>query len=810
MDIVFMELRTEKTMREKVIDLVTNATKSLNSMEIMNMIKPVNTVKDYEELLDVLEELCQSGIIRVSNNGFVKNELLYGRIDEHEKGNAHLVPYDLNIEDVFINRSNMRGAHDGDIVLVDYVNKERTEGKVVRILKRSLGRALGEVINKDGNYYIKLLDKLPVIVYFSNGGYALNSSLPNEMPISQADPNVKLIDGLIVHFAYVRDVGKNQVLAKIDYAVGHKNAVGNTTKLAMIMSEFGRRFDFPQEVLDEKYPTSLSDEEANEGIKNGRVDLRGETIFTIDGKDTKDIDDAINTIFLPNGNTLQTTAIADVSYYVKPGSESWKFAEFKGNSDYPGNKVGPMLKIELSNGICSLNPNENRFSLVVQYELTPNGEIRNPNVFAAVIKSKQKMNYDAVQDIIDGKETEDTKDYTVLKYTVKKDETIDSIAFKYKMTPDELLKYNSKNEIKEGNEINIPTRQVIINNYVVSRIMKGALERRGKVDFDSKEPKYIFDDNDKVIDIKPRIQRPAEELIENHMIYANEAFAMFMIDKLSKVFGNNVPFVYRTHGDPNPKKIEDLLNMLSAYGIVIPFKIDPEHVTNYDLQKLLEILRKLPNGKVFSDKILRCMQKAKYTVENYGHFGIASTLYCHFTSPIRRMADLIVHTMYRELILENKTDKDNLKRWNNYLNDICEMISQCEYDAEKCEYAVQDYLNATFMLDKIGDYVEATIDGLMPSCFFSRTDNFIDGRVDFYLEPNDAKELLMLSDKEEIIKYIEEHKKLLTSAYDYNEKLFGYVRNGRVSLRFGDRIIAVCSGADPENRQVDFTLIRKL
>ena len=294
------------------------------------------------------------------------------------------------------------------------------------------------------------------------------------------------------------------------------------------------------------------------------------------------------------------------------------------------------------------------------------------------------------------------------------------------------------------------------------------------------------------------------------MIYANEAFATFMVNKLSNIFVNSVPFVYRTHGDPNPKKIEEFLDMLESYGIVLPFKIDTNNVTSHDIQRLVEELKDKSNYKAFNDKLLRCMQKAKYTPINYGHFGIASTLYCHFTSPIRRMADLIVHTMYKELIFEGKADVDNLKHWANYLTDICEQISQCEVDAEKCEYAVDDFLNAELMQDKIGDYFETFIDGLMPSCFFARTDNFIDGRVDFYLEPNDAKELLMLSDREEIIKYIEEHKKLLTNAYDYNEKLFGYTRNGRVCLRFGDKIIVVCSGADPVKRQIDFTLVRKL
>ena len=779
-------------MREKVLDTIINSNKALNPMEIMNIIMPKNTVSDYKELMDVIEKLCQEGLIRLtSGNGYVKNELLVGKLDVHEKGNAHLLIKDG--EDLFISRSNMNGARNQDTVLVDYTNKSHTEGRVVRILKRSLGRGLAEVVDNNGVFSIKPLDDLPY-----------------HIEVEKTDIN--LVDGLLVHLDYVRDLAKGRVLAKIDYTIGHKNAVGNDTAFAMIGSEFGRRFGFPEEVLNEakNFRTSLTKKEVEEGLKEGRVDLRGDTIVTIDGKDTKDIDDAINTVLLPNGNYLETVAIADVSNYVKMGSEIWKYAELKGNSDYWGNKVAPMLPIELSNGICSLNPNEDRFAVVVQYELTHSGEKLHPNVFLAIIKSKQKMNYDAVQDIIDNKETDDTKDYVVLKYTVSKDETIEKIAYKYATTPDELLKYNKKTDFKVGNEINIPTKRVVLNNYITSRIMKNSLIRRGKVDFDGREAKHIFDENDKVVDIKPRVQRPAEELIENKMIYANEAFAEFMVDRLSQIFVNTVPFVYRTHGEPNPKKIEDFIDMLNAYGINIPYKINPENVTGHDLRMLLDSLKDNKSYSAFSDKLLRCMQKAKYTKDNFGHFGIASNLYCHYTSPIRRMADLLVHTMFKVFVVEKKHDTETLKYWANYLDDICEQISVCEQDAEKCEYAINDYLNATYLEDKIGTKLEATVDGMMNGCFFARTDNFIDGRVDFYLDESDAKELLELESLEEISKYVETHKKPISGNFDYNEKLFGYSKNGRMFLRYGDRILVVCTGAYPERREVDFTMVRKI
>ena len=391
-------------MREKILKIIKEENKSLNPMDIMNKIMDNSTIKDYEELMRELEKLCREGIIRQTNhNGYVMNELLTGVLDVHEKGNAHLLV--KNGEDVFIPKNNMNGATEKDLVIVDYTNKEKTEGKVVRILKRSLGKSLGEVVNQDGKLYVKSLD----------------NTLPYQIDVDIDDCDFTLVDGLIVHLDYVKDISRGRVLAKIDYPIGHKNAPGNDTEIAMIASEFDVHLFMPEEVKEEakKFPSKLTEEEIQKEIAKGRVDLRGDTTTTTDGKDTKDIDDAIQDEVLPNANFKVTVDIADVSYYVKMNTAVWKYAELKGNSDYLANKVGPMLPIELSNGICSLNPNEDRYAMSCVMEIDHAGNIVNENVFISVIKSKKKMNYDAVQDIIDDKETEDTKDYTTVKYTVK-------------------------------------------------------------------------------------------------------------------------------------------------------------------------------------------------------------------------------------------------------------------------------------------------------------------------------------------------------------------------------------------------------
>lgn len=782
-------------MREKILEIIERENRNLNPIDIVNRLYKNSTVEDYRKVMDELDSLCRDGILRqTSGNAYKKNELITGVLDMHEKGNAHLLVKDG--PDIFIAKNNMKGATDNDTVLVDYVNKEKNEGKVVRVLKRSLGRSLAEVVDIDGVYKIVPLDK----------------ELPYEVVVDTKDTEFSLVDGLIVHIDYVRDITKGKVLAKIDRVIGHKNAPGNDTEIAMIASEFGVSVQVPEDAKEEakKFPKSLDPAEIEKELKLGRRDLRGDTTTTMDGKDTKDIDDAVQDEICPNANFQSTIDIADVSYYVKMGSAIWKYAESKGNSDYLANKVGPMLPIELSNGICSLNPNEDRYAVSCRLEIDHSGRIVNQEVFLSVIRSKKKMNYDAVQDILEGKETEDTKDYTTIKYTVKENETIDDIAFKNCITPERLLEFNKPEDFKSGNEINIPISDVIKLMYKVSKVMDTRLAKDGKCDFDSNsEKKQIFDENDKLIDIQPRVQREAEHIIENHMIYANVGFTRFVCGALAEIIPQMVPFVFRIHEKPNPKKIEDFMTMLSVFGVNYPKKINPENVSSRDIRDLLEYLKDSDHYNVFSKKLLRSMQKARYSPENEGHFGLGLQDYCHFTSPIRRMADLLVHTIFRVFLVEKDYSEENLRFWASYLTEVCEHISECERTSAECEYAVDDYYDAVYMQDKIGKTFEATLDSPMPNSFFAETtDKYIDGKVDFIMNEEDAKELETLTDPNEIEQFIAEHVKPFP--YEYNDAVYGYTKKGRVVYRYGDKILVSCIGSNPDKREIDFALVRKL
>lgn len=782
-------------MREKILEIIERENKNLNPIEIVNMLYKNSTVEDYRKVMDELDSLCRDGILRqTSGNAYKKNELITGVLDMHEKGNAHLLVKDG--QDIFIAKNNMKGATDNDTVLVDYVNKEKNEGKVVRVLKRSLGRSLAEVVDVDGVYKIVPLDK----------------DLPYEIVVDTDNTDFSLVDGLIVHIDYVKDLSKGKVLAKIDRVIGHKNAPGNDTVITMIASEFGVSVQVPEDAKEEakKFPKKLDPIEIEKEIKLGRRDLRGDPTTTMDGKDTKDIDDAVHDEICPNANFQSTIDIADVSYYVKMGSAIWKYAESKGNSDYLANKVGPMLPIELSNGICSLNPNEDRYTVSCRLEIDHSGRIVNQDVFLSVIRSKKKMNYDAVQDILEGKETEDTKDYTTVKYTVKENETIDDIAFKNCITPERLLEFNKLEDFKPGNEVNIPISDIIKLMYKVSKVMDSRLAKDGKCDFDSNgEKKQIFDENDKLIDIQPRVQREAEHIIENHMIYANVGFTRFVCGALAQIIPQMVPFVFRIHEKPNPKKIEDFMTMLSVFGVNYPKKINPENVSSRDIRDLLEYLKDSDHYNVFSKKLLRSMQKARYSPENEGHFGLGQEDYCHFTSPIRRMSDLLVHTIFRVFIIEKDYSEENLRFWASYLTEVCDHISECERTSAECEYAVDDYYDAVYMQDKIGKTFEATLDSPMQNSFFAETtDKYIDGKVDFIINEEDAKELETLTDPNEIEQFIAEHVKPFP--YEYNDAVYGYTKKGRVVYRYGDKILVSCIGSNPDKREIDFALVRKL
>ena len=771
-------------MREEILEIIKKSNKPLEALDILYSMKDSknNSAKELKELIDELNLMCEEGVLRTTKKQkYLVNELITGRVDLHSKGNAHIIMD--NGEEIFIPKDEMKDACNNDIVSIEITDKEKHMGRILKVLKRSIGKEVGEVINDNGRLYVQPLDE----------------SLNYEVVIEDTDIN--LVDGLLVHLEYVKELSKGKVLARIDRVMGHKNALVNpgqepteiAAEIARIACEYDLALLFPPEVLEEakKFPKSLSEEMISEGLEDGRVDFRNELVYTIDGKDTKDIDDAISVKILPNGNYELAVHIADVSHYVKPGSAIWKEAERRGNSNYLGNKVIPMLPVELSNGICSLNPNEDRFTTSCIMEIDHSGKVVNKKVCKGIIKSKKKMNYDAVQALIDkDMNSEELDGYNTLEYTLKEGETLDDVAYANGMTTEELIKYNPDFN-SECKVVNVPCSKIIENAHRLSKVIDGMKQRRGEIKFVSDETKIKQDEKtDEPYEILPRDQRPAERLIENFMVAANESVAEFLEEYDMAT--------YRIHDVPLAKKMDEYLHLLQTLGINYTGKINTENITSMDCQRLLDFLKDEELFKILNKRLLRCMPKAIYSTENRGHFGIASLKYTHFTSPIRRFDDLLNHTSIGYILKQEKLENKFINSWKSYLTTICEHISECERNSEDCEYAVDDMLKACYMLSHIGEVFEATVDSLMQGYFFVQTDNYIDGRVNI-IEKENAEDL------EEEDKYIN-----LNGYYNYNDKDMAYTRKDRVVLRYGDRVLVRCVDSDPIAREVDFALIRKI
>lgn len=778
-----MKQENNSSLEQKIIRILKKENKKINPLDIMRKINPKFSSDELSEVVDTLYKLEKDGIIRSSSgNTYIMNDLIVGIVDMHEKGNAHIICEGR--EDIFIQKNMMKGAYNKDTVLVTYTNQDKNEGKVIKVIKRSLGKSIGEIINQDGELTIKIYGE---------------DELPYRIEVQETDLN--LVDGDLVHLEYVRDLNGNTILAKIDKVMGHKNALLNegqepteiSGEIAKIAAEFDLRLFFPDEVKKEaeEMPKELSLEMIYKGLEEGREDFRGDIIFTIDGKDTKDIDDAISVKILPNGNYQLGVHIADVTHYVRPGSALWKEAELRGNSNYLGNKVIPMLPVELSNGICSLNPNEDRFTISCVMEVDHSGKVIDRHVTKGIICSKKKMNYDAVQDIIDGKDTEDTVGYDTLEYTVKPHQTLDDVAFENGIIVEDILNVNPGLDLDklEGKVINVPAHQIIKNMYDLSKKLTNRKYILGELSIVSDEIKVVQDEMDEVVDIQARVQRPSERLIEDFMVAANEQIAEFLDEYHIATF--------RIHAKPLEKKVDEYMKFLESIGIHYPGKFNIENITSKDCQQILEYLKDEKMFKALNRKMLRTMQKAVYSTENIGHFGIASPCYTHFTSPIRRFDDTMNHQSLTQILKRRKLEDKFIESWGAYLTTLCSYVSERERNSEKCEYAVDDMLKASYMEKHIGEEFDATIDSCMQGAFFVQTDNYIDGRVD-------------VMQKGEVEEGAEPQYIGIPAYYDYNEKLMGYTRNGRVDLRYGDRVRVRCLAADREKREIDFAFVRKL
>ena len=645
-------------MKDKVLEILKKYNRALSFEEIDSVLN-IKTVEETEELINALRELEEDVEIYHSNKDkymlFEHSNLRKGIMRTNKKGFG-FVDVSNQEEDVFVGIDNMNGAINGDKVLVEILSNKpdgRIEGRIVRVVKRELSTVVGEIYFRKGRgYIIPDDDKLKMNIEIPKG------------------KNKGSVDGHKVVVKITSQISNNKFKGEVIRILGHKNDIG--VDILSVVCKYNIKDTFDEETI--KQLDSIP-EEVYPSDKVGRRDLTDEVIFTIDGDDTKDIDDAISIEKLENGHYKLGVHIADVSYYVKEGSPLDKEAMERGTSVYLVDRVIPMLPHKLSNGICSLNPEVERLAISCVMEIDENGKTVDYEIFPSVIKSRIQMTYKKVNKVLE----EDT-------------------------VPDGYEPYADKLRLM----------------LELSKIIRKAKENRGFIDFDVDEAKILVDENCHPTDIVLRERGSGEKLIEDFMICANECVA-------THIFYMDLPFIYRVHEYPKEDKIRTYLSFLQTLGYT--YKGNIKDVSPKTIQGLIKFLSDKKEFKILSSLLLRNMQKAIYLPQNLGHYGLASKCYTHFTSPIRRYPDTTVHRLLRTYLFNNDMSRSTIEHWQEKLIYIADNSSVKERESVECEREVEDMKMAEYMEDHIGEEYEGIISSVNNFGMFIQLDNLIEGLV---------------------------------------------------------------------------------
>ncbi|MDD4706410.1 MAG: ribonuclease R [Bacilli bacterium] len=625
----------------KILNIIYNEPNPIDAIYISK--KANINLKDVCECLIELEKELKIRVTR--KNKYTKTAFIFGKITIFKNGIGYVN------SDIQINKINLKNAINGDNVVVELIGKN--EGKVLKILSHEKNYEVGQVIVIGNQKYIKLDDtkKKNILLLVNN--------------------DTLIVEGHKVAVKIGPIVKGNIYKAEEIKVIGHINDPGIDILSKAVMFDIATVFS--EEVINEA--NNIPNKVIERDLIN-RKDLRNENIFTIDGDDAKDLDDAISIKVLPNGNYLLGVHIADVSHYVKENSELDKEAYRRGTSCYLADRVIPQLPPLLSNGICSLNENVDRLTKSCLMEFDQKGNLVNYELFDSVINSKKRMTYKKVNDCLENK----NKDYSYEPFIQD-------------------LKCMQK----------------------LSDILRKKRENNGSINFDSKEMKIIIDENGKAIDVIKKERIESENLIEDFMIAANITVA-------SHISYMDLPFVYRTHGEPDIEKLEEFFAFIKLMKEKIS-KI-PKNMHPKVIRTILEELKDSPNYEIYSNLLLRCMQKAVYDVNNIGHFGLSLENYTHFTSPIRRYPDLLVHRLLdkynKENFLYNEERYDTLIK---YLTIASRHSSIKEQNADKCEREVNKMKSAEYMENHIGETFTGKITSVSEFGFYVDIYNGIEGLV---------------------------------------------------------------------------------
>ncbi len=645
-------------MKDRILNILEDSDKALSIDELDSALN-LNTIEETKEFSDALRELEDSyEIYRSNKNRYMllgNSNLRKGILRMNKKGFG-FVEVSGEEEDIFVAPDNINKALNNDTVIVEILNKnsgEKREGRIVKTLERDLSTIVGEIYFKKDKGYIIPDDK----------------KLDIQLEIDR-DKSHGAVDGHKVVVKILRNITRNRYKGEVVRIIGHKNDPG--VDILSIVCKYEINDTFPEEVIEE---LDSIPEEVREQDKKGRKDLTDVTIFTIDGDDTKDIDDAISIEKLKNGNYKLGVHIADVSYYVKEGSPLDKEAMDRGTSVYLVDRVIPMLPHKLSNGICSLNPGVERLAISCVMEIDNNGKTVDYEIFPSIIKSRLQMTYKKVNQVIE------------------------------------------KNEIPEGYEPFVNDLKLMDE---LSQIIRRAKINRGYIDFDVDEAKIIVDENCHPTDIVLRNRGRGENLIEDFMIQANECVA-------THIFYMDLPFIYRVHEYPKEEKIRDFISFIQSLGYTVKF--NTKDISPKAIQNLINQLKDKKEFKVLSSLLLRNMQKAIYLPQNLGHYGLASKCYTHFTSPIRRYPDTTVHRLLRTYLFNDDMSNQTINKWQEKLVYIAENSSFKERESVECEREVEDMKMAEYMEDHIGEEYMGIISGVTNFGMFIQLDNLVEGLI---------------------------------------------------------------------------------
>ena len=642
-------------MKERILEILQQNTKSMTAFELEEQLGTSNL----EELLLVLKEMEEEATIYHTNKDkymlFENSHLYKGVLHSNKKGFGFVSVDGLN-DDIYISEDHINGAIHGDSVIVEITSKkdiDRLEGRIIKVLKHETNSYVGEINFQN-----------------SIGTVMLDEDKVNLKVIVRKENSMNAVDGHKVVVEIIKRISNHEAEGRVVKILGHKNDPG--VDILSIVEKYHIATNFSDEVKEQvkTLPMEVSAEEC----KNRR-DLRDQVIFTIDGDDTKDIDDAISIEKKKNGNYVLGVHIADVSYYVEEGSPLDKEAMERGTSVYLVDRVIPMLPHELSNGICSLNPNVDRLAISCVMEYDEAGKLITYDIFESVIRSRIQMTYKKVNSILENK------------------------------------------GVTEGYEPYVNDLKLMAE---FASILRKAKLKRGYLDFDVDEPKILVDANGKPTDIVLRDRGIGENLIEDFMIAANECVA-------SHIYYMNLPFIYRVHEYPKEEKLRSFLSFISNLGYSIPGNIKDNKPTT--VQRILNYLHDKPEFPILSSLLLRSMQKAIYLPQNLGHYGLASPCYTHFTSPIRRYPDTTVHRLLRTYLFRHDMSSKTLHHWQEKLIYISDLASSRERVSIDCEREVEDMKMAEYMEEHIGEEYDGIISSVMSFGLFVQLPNMVEGLV---------------------------------------------------------------------------------